>query len=344
MLSKQMCLLLSVFVLGAASASSQQAAHQTAGPRSLLLDVVVAPKSGQAMSGLQKSDFTLLDNGSPASIASFREVSHTQEPVKVIVVIDAVNINFDRVSYARDEVQKFLRASEGRLIQPTTLAVLTDKGMELEKSFTTDGNALSTSLNQKSIGLREITRSQGFWGADERLQISLAAMRQLTAYATTLPGRKIVLWVSPGWPLLSGPGVDLSGKQQQQIFGNVVAFSQQLQKANVTLYNINPLGPDESLLRSDYYRTFVNGVSSAKQTDLADLSLQVLAIQSGGLALNNNDVAGNIARCIDDTKSWYELTFDMPVEEKANQYHRLEIKVDKAKVTARTREGYYGQP
>ena len=118
--------------------------------------------------------------------------------------------------------------------------------MEMEKAFTRDGNVLSTFLDQHTTRLHEINRSSGVWGADERVQISLTAVRQLTAYASIFPGWKIVVWVSPGWPLLSGSRIDLSSKQQQQIFDNVVAFSQQLQEADVTLYNVNPLGPGDA--------------------------------------------------------------------------------------------------
>ena len=343
MASKSITLLLSTVLVSMGVANSQEISQKEAGPRTLLLNVVVTPKSGTPVTGLQTGDFTVSDNNSAATVLSFKEVLQTEEPTKVILVIDAVNTNFSRVAYAKEQVQKFLKASDGHLAQPTTLAVLTDKGMEMEKAFTTDGTALSSSLAQHTIGLREINRSSGIWGADERVQISLTALRQLASYSSTLPGRKIVLWVSPGWPLLSGERIDLSSKQQQ-IFANVVAFSQQLQQANMTLYNVNPLGPDESLFRSGYYQNFVTGVSNPSQTDLADLSLQVLAVQSGGLALNNNDVAGNLAKCLLDSRSWYELRLAVPVSEKRNEYHRVQITVTKPGLTARARDGYYAQP
>jgi VWFA-related protein len=237
----------------------------------LQLNVIVTPKSGVPVTSLQKGDFTLTDNKSPRQITSFKVASAVQEPVKMILLIDAVNTDFSRVAYVRDQVQKFLKLNGGHLVHPTSIAVLTDKGMQLQKEFTVDGNALRASLDHYTIGLREISRSSGIWGANERLLISLTAMQQLTSYAGSIPGRKIVLWVSPGWPLLSGARIELDGKQQQQIFANVVSFSKELQRSNLTLYSINPLGPDESLLREDYYENFVKGVSNPNQTDLADL-------------------------------------------------------------------------
>jgi VWFA-related protein len=342
----RICLFLVVLLPGMVTASAQQIPPTAeASSRSVRLNVVVAGKSGSPVTGLQRQDFTLVDNKSPRPITSFKAVSVVQEPVQVILLIDAVNIDFNRVAYVREEVQKFLRANGGHLAHPTTIAVLTDKGTQMQKDFSSDGNALSASLDHYTIGLRQITRGTGIWGANDRVQISITAVRQLTAYAASAPGRTIVLWVSPGWPLLSGARIQLDSKQQQQIFDDVITFSTQLRQANVTLYNINPLGPGENLLRANYYQDFVKGVSKSEQTDLADLSLQVLTAQSGGLVLQgDSDVTGMLTRCLEDTASWYEITFDPPAAERPNEYHRVEITVDKPGLTARTRTGYYAQP
>jgi VWFA-related protein len=331
-----------LFSLGYAQQTSATAGATS---RNLQLNVIVTPKSGVPVTGLQKDDFTLTDNKSPRQITSFKVASAVQEPVKIILLIDAVNTDFSRVAFMRTQVQNFLKLNGGHLAHPTSIAVLTDKGVQLQNEFSVDGNALSASLDSYTVGLREITRDSGIWGADERVQISLTAMQQLTSYAGSIPGRKIVLWVSPGWPLLSGARIELDGKQQQQIFADVVSFSKELQRSNLTLYSINPLGPGEGLAREDYYESFVKGISNPNQTDLGDLSLQVLAIQSGGLALNgSNDVVGALDRSVGDTKSWYEVTFETLAAEKPNEYHHIVVTVDKPGLTARTRDGYYAQP
>lgn len=328
----------------AASAQEISRVDQT-NKSSIRLVVMVAPKAGQQVTNLAKQDFIVVDNKSPRPITSFKEINSGQESVKVILLIDAVNSGFERVAYVREQVKKFLQTNGGHLAHPTTIAILTDDGTQIQKDFTSDGKGLSSSLDHNTIGLRQITRNSGIWGADERFQISLTAMRQLTAYAATIPGRKIVLWVSPGWPLLSGGNIQLSSKQQQQIFGNVVAFSKQLQEANLTLYNINPLGPDENLFYAHYYQNFLQGVSNPGQTDLADLSLQVIAIQSGGLVFNgSSDVTGSLKRFMADTESWYEITFETPAAERPDEYHQIETTVDKPGLIARTRDGYYAQP
>jgi VWFA-related protein len=345
LINRRLCLVLMTALAIAVAASAQLSVPIRSKDRSIRLDVLVAPKSGSPVTGLQKQDFTLSDNKSPQPITSFKAITSGQEPIRVFLVIDAVNVGFGRVAYVRDEVQQFLKADGGHLDYPTTLAVLTDKGMQLQKDFSKDGNSLSDSLNHYTIGLRETDRSSGIEGANQRAQTSVTAVHNLINYAATVPGRKIILWVSPGWALLSGPRVQLTSKQQQQIFSNVVGFSTQMRESNTTLYNINPLGPEEDLVRADDYLRFLNGVRTPNEVDFADLSLQVLAIQSGGLALTgSSDVSAILKRCLDDLKSWYEITFEAPASERENEYHHVEISVDKPGVSARTRSGYYAQP
>ena len=76
-----------------------------------------------------------------------------------------------------------------------------------------------------------------------------------------------------------------------------------------------------------------------------NLALQVLAAQSGGRVLNsNNDVAGEIAACVADANAFYVLSFNGLPGDGPNDYHALEIKIDKPGLKARTRSGYYAQP
>lgn len=312
---------------------------------SIHLDVVVAPKSGALVADLQQQDFTVLDNSAPQTITSFKAVTGREAPIEVIMVIDAVNASFQTVSIARPEIGKFLRAEGGRLAYPMALVLFTDKGTQSLGDFSTDGNALGAELDGTDVALRSLGRSAGFYGAAERFGLSIEALGQLVAKMSTRPGRKILLWVSPGWPLLSGPRVELDTKQQQQLFANIVTISTQLLQARVTLYGIDPLGNGQSLSSVSYYKDFLKGVSKPSQVSIGNLGLQVLAVQSGGLALNfNNNVASLLQESISDSSPYYEISFDPGPSDKRDEYHHLEVKIAKPGLTARTRQGYYSQP
>jgi VWFA-related protein len=334
------CSLFTLLLAAPACATAQNSTASTG----IHIAVSVDTKSGQPVNALTQQNFTILDNKTPRPITSFRVVSNGNEPVHVILLIDAVNMPFQGLSFARQGIEKYFKSNEGKLAYPTSLAILTDKGAQIVQEFSSDGNALSDVLHSQEIGLREINRASE-WGGSERLQISLQAFHELAGFAAGIPGRKVVIWISPGWPLISGPGVTLSQRDEQQIFDNVVAISNQLRQENLTLDNVNPWGVGESLIRADRYEAFLKAPTSPNLIEPGDLSLQVLAIHSGGLAFeSNSDVTGNIEDCLKELQSWYEIDFDPLPGDKPNEYHHIEVRLDQRGMTAHTTDGYYANP
>lgn len=332
-----------------ATAALPSAAPATVDHR-IWLDVVVIDKAGKAVPGLGEQDFTLLDDKQPRKITSFRATEltsrATEPPLQAIFVLDAVNIGIQSVDYGRMQLSKFLRQDDGRLSEPTSLVIFTDASTLIQPTPTRDGNVLAESLDSNQPGMRALGRSGGFWGAEERLNLSLKALDQLTGYERTQPGRKLVFWLSPGWPLLTGPNIDLTPKMEQWLFQTIVTVSRELREAGITLYSIDPLGmSDAGGVRTFYYESFLKGVTSYNKVQNGNLALQVLAVQSGGRVMNSeNDIVKEIAECLRDATAFYTLSFDSPPADHANEYHALEVKVDKPGLKARTRTGYYAQP
>lgn len=317
--------------------------------RQITLDVAVADHSGKPVAGLQQSDFTLLDNKHPQKILSFKAVQGIgppAPPVEGVLVVDEVNTRFTNVSYARAQVDKFLREDDGKLPYPLSIAVFTDAGIAAGNAATGDGNTLASALDQNQAGLRSITRDQGAYGAGDRLELSLMSLSRLAGQEATRPGRKLVFWIGPGWPILTGPNIQLSSKDQKNIFGQVVNLSTQLREAGITLYGIDPLGTnDAGQARTYYYEQFVKGVKKPSQVQMGNLALQVLAIQSGGEVFNtSNDVVSEIAKAVDDANTYYVLTFDGEPGDGPNEYHALQVKLDQKGLKVHTRTGYYAQP
>jgi len=314
----------------------------------LTLDVVVTEKSGTPVLDLQQKDFTLLDNKQPQPILSFRgPAANPDPPSEVIVLLDEVNTAYHDVATETIQAEKFLNQYHGKLPVPMSLAFFTDKGVSGaagSQGPTEDAETLLAELHANRAPLRVIGRSEGVYGAGDRVDLSLRTLEQLTAYEQQRPGRKMLIWISPGWPLLSGPRQDLSEKSQQSIFSTIVGLSDTLRKARVTLYSIDPLGTADGL-RTFYWQEFAKGVKKPGQVQIGNLALQVLADQSGGLVLNSsNDIAGELARCVAEVNAFYQLTFNAQPGDGPNDYHAIEIKTDQPKLTVRTRAGYYAQP
>jgi VWFA-related protein len=316
----------------------------------MTLDVVVTDQSGKPVSGLQQQDFTLLDNKQPSKIVSFHAVeggaATPDPPVEIILLVDEINTTISKLAFERNEMEKFLRQNDAELARPASMVFLSDSGVMVGNTSTRDGNAIIADLEQKKFGLRTIGRSQGLYGAGDRFHLSFHTLERLADYEAAKPGRKLMVWISPGWPLLSTPDVVMNPKQRQGLFNSIVGISDRLRRARMTLYAVDPLGTDdEDRMRTYVYENFLKPVRKAGQVEPGNLALQVLAAQSGGRVLYaNNDVAGEIEACVADANTFYVLSFDGLPGDGPNEYHALEIKIDKPGLKARTRSGYYAQP
>ena len=339
--------LFALFALTSAALSQQtnsNALHPRQGPpsRTISINVVVTPKSGVPVGGLQQQDFTVLDNKEQRAITAFHAYDGTKVPV--MLLIDSVNTDFNIVAQERIEIDRFLHSNGGHLSHPTIIAILTDSGVQLQGGYTQDGNALATAMDKFTIGLRYITRAAGDEGEAERLDDSMKALRTITGYEAARPDRKIILWVSPGWPLLSGPEINLSPGQEKGIFDEITWLSTQLREAQTAIYAINPLGVDENLSRVFMYQDYLKGVTKPGDSNFANISLQVLATQTGGLVLSSSDISGILKQSMNDAGPYYRLSFEPPPTEHRDVYHRLDVKVARSGLTAYTTTGYYDQP
>jgi VWFA-related protein len=310
------------------------------------LDIVVTDHSGIPIPGLGASDFTVLDNNQPAKILSFHAYDATANPpdtpVQVIIVFDTVNTDFNAVSYTRQQVSSFLRLNGGHLAQPVTLAFLTNTGVEPQGPPTVDGNALASTLDSAQSRLRTINNSAGAYGAIERFEISSHMLDGIVQRELEIPGRKLLIWAGPGWPMLDGPNINISNKGQQGLFAQIVELSTSLRQAQVDLYSVSQGMPGEDTF---LYQSFLKGVKKVSQANIPNLGLKVLAVQSGGLVLPpTNDVSASLQTCVRDAATYYSVSFAPRPADGPDEYHKLDVRVDKPGLIARTNTGYYDQP
>jgi VWFA-related protein len=320
----------------------------------LTLDVVVTEKNGTLVRGLQQHDFTLLDNKQPQALTSFRAVdvqAGTPAPyIEVVLVMDAINADPFKATLQREGIKKFLQMNGGKLAQPVSLVLVSDNPTQIRSKASTDGNAQAALVDQYVTGLRTVDQAQGLYGVAERFQMSMKALDSLAAYEASKPGRKLILWVSPGWPLLSSGASDITKQDQSNIFRSIVSLSTQFGQQHITLYNVETRGVEgTSMGEFNDYEQFLKGVKSPEHAYPATLSLQVLSVQTGGRVFNqSNDlpsaIAAEIAKGASDAGAFYVLSFSPARADKANEYHSLEVKIARPGAIARTRTGYYAQP
>jgi VWFA-related protein len=357
-----LCLICTAFAQqNAASAVQQDQSHPELSHRSasnaqqeqISIYVLVTDAAGHPVDGLTQQDFTLLDNKKPQPILSFRaadepagDTTQNEPPVEVILLIDEANNHLHNVAYERYQIDKFLKQNGGRLAQPTSLMILTDRGVQAQPQPTADGNAIAQAFDKASMSMHMIPLSGGY-DAIERVQLSLKMLRMIVAAEAPKPGRKLLIWIGPGWPMLEGLGYRQSDRSQRSGFNVIVEMSRLLREARITLYSINAFDPSASgqQMRMDYYKSFLKPVKLPHEMQSGNLAVPVFAVHTGGRAFDTTgDLAKLIDSCVAEAKPYYTIGFDPAAAEHTDEYHALEIRVDKPGLTARTSAGYYAEP
>jgi VWFA-related protein len=317
--------------------------------RHITLDIEVADGAHKPLTGLAQSDFTLLDNGARKPLTSFQEIdAHTtHSPTEAVLVFDAMNATFEDAGIMRQGIDAFLRQNGGRLPLPVSILFLTDTGSKLGVS-SSDGVELAKDFSRNQTPIRVLDSAQGIGGAMDRERRSVRALQMISEYEATRPGRKLVLWIGPGWPLLAGPRTsELSAENARRYYDTVVGLTTQLRRAQITLYSVAPLNLSHGTGQTAFlYQSFLKGVTAPGQADSPNLGVQVLAIHSGGLVLEKSgDLPAQINRCLADSASFYEVTFDADPGDEAGVYHSIDVTVDRPGAVARTNTAYYaGKP
>jgi VWFA-related protein len=340
------------------SISAQAAAGQSAPSPSLAgaitINVVVTDKSGAPVADLQPGDFKLLlDKKHPQDIVSVKAFTGLGDaatsPDELMLVFDAINPDVMTITQEKKSLEAFLQENGGQLPLPTTLIILTyDKGSVASPRATRDGKELLDLLDTTIKGLNINAFEEGWFGTVHRAMPSLALLDKLTGWAANQPGKKLMIWMSPSWRMHAGGNMtNASQKDLEQIFNHVVGLLTQLRSGNTTLYMLDPdtAGSDltfQTTCQDDYMK----GADQFKRVDYGHLLLPVLALQSGGQNIwgTNTQVGPTINKFIQDAKAYYILTFVPPSAAHPNEFHTIDVQVDKPGLKARTSTIFYAQP
>ncbi len=364
------CLLLSFCAQKAVLPETQQQSYD-AEEGLIKLDVVVTDKLGKPVSGIARKDFKLLDNGQPDKILTFHAYDGTSTgpdpPVKTILLVDTLNLPERLASYERREVARFLQQNGGHLAQPVSLVELSNLGVLRVGQPSADGNALAEEFAHNK-NLEWIRRVSGSLRGESLNSVflepptlsALKALGDIAAIERQQPGRKLLIWVGPGWGVGSGANSD-SSEPSQNTFEVIEWFSTLLREARITLYSFS-VGETNADGRARNYLSFLSGARSDQQATFMHLNRKILAVQTGGRVLEptenltgglpagltdfrlDYDLVLQINSCVQEAGTYYTLSFDPSRADRFDEYHGLKVQVDPQGLTARTTTGYYDQP
>jgi VWFA-related protein len=305
------------------------------------IDLVVADSAGHPVSRLPPWDFTLLDNGRPAKIRTVHNSLEASLPApELIFVLDAINLSPQQLTQTESAIVHFLRRNNGRLDSPCFLYRLTRSGLFSSLRPTRDGNLLANEVEKHTsprtmwrIGRNGEPNPFEGWGSRARPNpLSPHALGSIAIDQREIRGRKVVVWIGPGWPVHGG---DIA-------FDDATELSTRLREARITLDNVNVWpNPEQSF----NYRDYLEAPRSQKDMQPAKLALQVIATHTGGLVLDSSgDLDQGIERCVEEVRSFYTLTFNPPHTYQMDEFHDLRVQVTRPALTVRAPTGYYNEP
>ena len=273
------------------------------------IDVVVADSAGKAVSDLEPWDFTLLDNGRPAKIRTVHNSLAASVPApELIFVLDAVNLSPQQLTQTESAIVHFLGRNNGHLETPCFLYRLTRDGLFSSLRPVKDGALLIKELEQKrsQLAVWRTGRDDGptllrAWvNISQPNSLSLRALGSIAIDQRDVPGRKVVVWIGPGWPVNGG----------ENGFDEATELSTRLREARITLDNVDAWpNPNQAFNYHDY----LEAPRSQKDMQPAKLALPVIATHTGGLVLDSSgDLDPDINQCAEQVRSFYNITFNPP--------------------------------
>ena len=274
--------------------------------RAVQINVVAKDKSGEPIRGLQRQDFTILDDGRPRAVQFLSEevASRTAAPTQsaarlTAIVIDALNTEFSDQSYARDQALKAVH----RMPLDESIAVLhLAPGLAMQ-DFTRDREALLAAVNRFQPILPPFAMKK-------RVQVTIAALKTLADRMSKSAGRKSIVWITGGFPAV---------RVYQDAIRDVL---HEIEQSDVAIYPVDARG-------------LMLGIGANFDT------MDDFAASTGGRAYyNGNDIAGGIENAIADSRSAYTIGFYLADNERDRRFHTLEVDVDRPGATLRYRRGY----
>ncbi len=186
---------------------------------------------------------------------------------------------------------------------------------------------------------------------------TLRALRDSVQTLAGLPGRKAIVYVSDGLPLVPGRDLfyaiqnrfsDRSALTYSMEFDLAREFQELAQNANashVSFLTVDATGLD----LDDAYKAESGG--GAYDNDLRstvasvhranrEAAIEMMAAQTGGVAiLGTNDIRPRLTRAVRSLRTYYSLGFQ-PTGPGDSRYHAFDVRVARNGVRVRHREGY----
>jgi VWFA-related protein len=310
------------------------------------LDVLVTDGAGKSVSELEPFDFSVFDNEQPRKVLGFRRTdalagSRIDPPEELIIVLDAVNLPYWAITDQRLRLEKFLRQNDGKLAMPTSVFIFSNQGLHVQPTPSKDGNELAMALDKATGTVRARDITGGVYSLEEQFNDSFKTIKGIAENEAGKRGRKMLVWIGSGWPLLNERFYIPTNESRRHYFEELENLTNKLREARISIYSVAPIVG----ITRELYKGFLKPVMEPKKMEMGNLALLVLVVQTGGRVMDpGNDLVALINDCLKDVGTYYTLTFETPPMATPDQYHSLRVQVNGNGLRARTTSGYYTRP
>jgi len=324
-----------------------------------LLDftVVAVDDRGQPVNDLTSSEFQVTDAGKHQQIAFFRhnddklrqtpasgpnEFSNrtgVMVPHVTLVLFDLLNEKFATRGVSANQIIHDLgpvESADGLYLYLLTLdgRTFAVHGLAGPEGQTREGNEVPWTRQIKPLldgALRDVLRFRPVDIAEDvniRVQVTLNALDSIALQLSMFPGRKNVVWVTNGVPMVLGP--------HRSDTGDYVDFTPQLRQLaevfdryETAIYPVQQimLGSPDSVGGGD-------GIESRA-------TLEELAGLTGGRPSTGKDIAAAVRQAVTDVRTSYQLGYYAQPRNWDGKFHRLRITCTRKGVRIQARSGYY---
>jgi VWFA-related protein len=183
--------------------------------------------------------------------------------------------------------------------------------------------------------------------ADQRVALTLDALRALGRYLAGIPGRKNLIWFASSYPVYFFPK---SGEHQpfNDRRENTDAIKQTADLLTLSKVAVYPI--DAEGMMNDHWMDADNSGSPSmgdyradanKRADTMSAMEQIAADTGGEAIFNTNDLNGAVNHAINNGAHYYTIVYTPANKEMDGQFRHIQIKVNPGKYKLSYRRGYY---
>jgi VWFA-related protein len=217
------------------------------------------------------------------------------------------------------------------------------------------GNNSNALLARRALELQRFEREQYAESVDNRVRMTFDALRLIARHVSGYPGRKNLIWLSSAFPLAITPDANLTMVAKFSGMRNygaeMTAVASALTDAQIAVYPVDPRGMQTQELFDAQSRgkanPFSEGATLNRESNVrftTQDAMQSLARETGGkVCLNNNDLSECVKRAIDDSSSYYELSYYPNDRNWHGEFRRTSVKTLRSGVQLSYREGYFAR-